>query len=87
MFACAVIRVYMYPLPTQVLIDPGERGSPSGESSPSSTPNSTLGKQIHRHMMENIHAESKHGMGRDGVEDEVKVQHNTTRGRHSLCNH
>ncbi len=81
MFSCAVIHV-----PTQVLIDPGERGSPSGESSPSSTPNSTLGKQIHRHMMENIHAESKHGMGRDGVEDEVKVQHNTTRGKHSLCN-
>ncbi|XP_064400950.1 uncharacterized protein LOC135347048 isoform X4 [Halichondria panicea] len=58
----------------EVLIDPGERGSPSGESSPSSTPNSTLGKQIHRHMIESIHAVGS--VGREGGEEEVKVQHN-----------
>ena len=35
----------------EIINDPGERGSPSGESNPSSTPNSTLGKQNHRQAL------------------------------------
>ncbi len=51
----------------QVSIDPGERGSPSGESSPSSTPNNTLSKQANRHMIvDSFHGNPKLGILKEG---------------------
>lgn len=65
---------------TQVSIDPGERGSPSGESSPSSTPNNTLNKHSNRHMI----VDSYHGDPKLGTpyEDEghKKTLHPPSRG-------